>query len=83
MSNFSNEEPMATFVVLFEDDEAFAHQRAKFMDEHLGFLENHASSIKAAGPLSNSENGAGAGGIWLVDADHTEEVADLVERDPF
>lgn len=74
---------MAKFVVLFEDDDDFAQQRAEFMEEHLGFLEDHASSIKAAGPLTNSENGVGAGGIWLVDADHSEDVADLVERDPF
>lgn len=74
---------MTKYVVLFEDDEDFAHQRATFMSEHLAFLEDHASSIKAAGPLAHSESGSGAGGMWLLDADHTEDVTHLIKKDPF
>ena len=74
---------MTKFVVLFEDDEAFAHQRAAFMSEHLAFLEEHTSHIEAAGPLSNSENASNAGGMWLVDADHADDVKHLIETDPF
>lgn len=74
---------MAKFVVLFQDNEDFAHQRAKHMDKHLGFLEEHSLAINAAGPLTDSQNGAGAGGMWLVDVDSLEDVAELIQRDPF
>ena len=74
---------MTKFVVLFEDDDNFAHQRANFMSQHLAFLEKNTSSIEAAGPLSHSEDGSGAGGLWLVDAADRDDVLHLVEQDPF
>ena len=74
---------MAKYVVLFEDNDDFAHQRPKFMNEHLAFLEDHTSSIEAAGPLVHCESASSAGGMWLVNADHVEDVTLLIEKDPF
>lgn len=71
------------FAVLFEDnDNCAADVRSQFMTEHLNFLSGHASTIRAAGPLRHSE-GAGAGGLWLVEADTQEAVDRLVRTDPF
>lgn len=70
------------YAVLFEDaDDAPADLRQRFMAEHLAFLSSNADLIQAAGPLT--ENGAPAGGLWLVDAADAETVRRLVEADPF
>ena len=71
------------FVVLFEDNpEAGADIRTKHMPDHLAFLERHSANVAAAGPLK-ALDGSGAGGLWIVDADHEMDVRKLVEEDPF
>ncbi|MGQ0675185.1 MAG: YciI family protein [Rhodospirillales bacterium] len=69
------------FVVMFEDDPAKAGERAKHMARHLAFLEKHR--VQAAGPLIDPANGAGAGGMWLVEAASAADARALVEADPF
>lgn len=71
-----------TFIVLFEDDPARSDQRAAHMEAHLAFLADHKTQIMAAGPLFEPE-GAGAGGMWIVDALDKAAVRWLVEADPF
>lgn len=71
------------YVILFEDDDAFAHMRARHMDEHLQFLADNSERIDAAGPLKDAESADPAGGIWIVDADDRGQVQALVEGDPF
>ena len=71
------------YAVLFEDDDSRADMRPKHMPAHLAFLEQNATSIQAAGPLKQADSGAGAGGLWLVEADSAETVQSLVEADPF
>src|SRR5262249_61290625 len=76
------EAPMK-FAVLFEDDPATGSDvRSKHMPAHLSFLEKHATTVLAAGPLKTSD-GLGAGGLWLVEAGGAPEVEDLVEVGPF
>lgn len=71
------------YVVLFEDNPGTGTEvRARYMPDHLAFLEKNPDCIEAAGPLFTAE-GSGAGGIWIVDADHEEKVKALVETDPF
>jgi uncharacterized protein len=71
------------FAVLFEDNPNLGSDiRRKHMAAHLAFLENNAGSIKAAGPLQTL-SGNPAGGLWVVDADHTGLVDTLVKADPF
>ena len=71
------------FVVIFEDNPAAgSNVRRKHMPEHLAFLERNAALVKAAGPL-RTEDGQGAGGLWLVEAADAAEVDQLVKRDPF
>lgn len=71
------------YAILFEDDERHADQRARHMAAHLTFLERHAGTIRAAGPLSDSDTGEGAGGLWLVEAENAGDARALVEADPF
>jgi uncharacterized protein len=71
------------FAVLFEDHTAHAEAlRRQHMHAHLQFLERHASTIVAAGPLRH-EDGAADGGLWLVNADTKDQVDRLVNEDPF
>ena len=71
------------FVVMFEDDEAFAAMRARHLPDHLAFLHQHASAIEVAGPLLEAASGQPAGGLWLVEAADAAAVRTLVEADPF
>lgn len=71
------------YIVLFEDNEAAADQRSKFMQDHLQYLEQNLESITAAGPLLDTRWRLPAGGMWLVRADSFEEVERLVKNDPF
>ncbi|MEO1493947.1 MAG: YciI family protein [Pseudomonadota bacterium] len=71
------------FAILFEDDDAFADQRAQHMQAHLSFLERNADAIEAAGPLLDGDTNTGAGGLWLIEADSADEARRFVEQDPF
>jgi uncharacterized protein YciI len=70
------------FAILFEDDPAKAEMRPKHMPAHLAFLEANGKGILSAGPLSD-EQGQGAGGLWLVEAESAAAARALVEADPF
>ena len=74
---------MPVYAVVFEDNEAAAHQRQRFMADHLGFLERNQPAIQAAGPLMEASSGEPAGGLWLVSAEAGTDVQALVEEDPF
>lgn len=71
------------YLVLFEDNDEFAHMRERHMDEHLQFMADHGSSFDAAGPLRDAETSNPAGGVWVIDAGDAGEVRALVEGDPF
>jgi len=69
------------FAILFEDNAEFADKRTAHMPEHQAFLARNAAKIQAAGPLFAA--GAGAGGLWIVEAANAEEARGLTEEDPF
>jgi uncharacterized protein len=71
------------FAVFFSDNPARADARQRLMSEHLAFLGEHSSSVRAAGPLRDPDSGENAGGLWLVEAESAEAVRQLYERDPF
>ncbi len=71
------------FAVLFEDNDDKADMRSRHMVDHLAFLEGHAAEIQAAGPLTDAEARAPAGGLWLVEAADEVAARTLVETDPF
>lgn len=69
------------YAVLFTDTPDSDQIRKTHMADHLAFLEAHADTVRAAGPLS--EGGTGAGGLWLVEAADESAVRTLVQADPF
>ncbi len=71
-----------SFVILFEDDPAHGDKRQQHMGEHLAFLKRNASLISAAGPLRDGENGAPAGGLWVVHTENYRDAKALSEKDP-
>jgi uncharacterized protein YciI len=71
------------YVVLLGDNPAHVEARERLMPVHLEFLAQNESHIRAAGPLRDAEDGCGAGGLWVVEADNAQVVAALVEADPF
>ncbi|MGY5778722.1 YciI family protein [Rhizobium sp. LEGMi135b] len=74
---------MTLFVVLFEDDRQNAAAiRKEYLPRHFAFLEANAASIRTAGPLSR-EGDTFAGGLWLVEAQTSDDVDRLLEEDPF
>ena len=71
------------YAVLFEDNTTLgADVRRQHISAHLSFLEKNAARIKSAGPLRAS-SGDPAGGLWVVEADSSDEVDALVKEDPF
>jgi uncharacterized protein len=75
---------MSVFAVLFEDDPELADAvRQRHMADHLTFLETHAKSIRAAGPLRETQDRTPAGGLWVVEAANPDAVELLVRSDPF
>lgn len=71
------------FTILFKDDpNADPAIRKTYMAQHLQFLEQNADTIQAAGPLIDAQ-GAGQGGLWVVDAETEAQVTALVHADPF
>ena len=68
------------YVVLFRDNADRAEARQRLMPAPLAFLEEHRHQIRAAGALREVADGAGAGGLWLVEAESHGAVDDLVHR---
>lgn len=53
------------------------------MADHLHFLGDNSDKIEAAGPMMDGRTQEPAGGLWIVEADDTEQVQALVEADAF
>ena len=69
------------YCVIFEDNTGKDHLRQQHMADHLAFLASLGEQVEGAGPLFRE--GAGHGSMWLVHADDTAQVQDMVEADPF
>ncbi|MEO0344505.1 MAG: YciI family protein [Pseudomonadota bacterium] len=71
------------FIVLFEDNpNADAAIRKTHMEDHLSFLQRHADTVVAAGPLIERDGSIGSG-LWIVDSPSRETVIQLIKEDPF
>jgi Uncharacterized protein conserved in bacteria len=70
------------YVVLLTDSPVHGEVRQRLMPTHLAFLEQHQAHIRAAGPLQETADGRGAGGLWLVEAQSPEPSARWCNRIP-
>lgn len=69
--------------VLFEDvKDAAPGIRRLHMGDHLDFLHRNRKMIEAAGPL-NDPQGIGRDGLWIVEAETSAAIEDLIRQDPF
>lgn len=71
------------YIVIFEDNPEKAGKRTELMPAHLAFLRSKNGRVAAAGPMTDTESGRPAGGLWLVTAASPAEVDALVKADPF
>ena len=71
------------YVVLLTDSPVHGEVRQRLMPTHLAFLEQHQAHIRGAGPLQETGDGRGAGGLWLVEAQSPQAVREMVQQDPF
>ena len=71
------------YAVLFQDNDEKGAMRTRYMAEHLAFLERNSGQIRAAGPLTDTQDSTPAGGLWLVEAPDVQDVRGLIEVDPF
>jgi uncharacterized protein len=71
------------YAILFTDEPDRAAIRQELMPAHLDFLERNRNRIRAAGPLREADNGAPAGGLWVVDAEDRAAAVALYQSDPF
>ena len=71
------------YAVLFQDNDEKAEMRTRHMAEHLAFLECNSGQIRAAGPLTDTQDSTPAGGLWLVEVPDAQDVRGLIEADPF
>lgn len=66
----------------FDNTDADPDIRPRFMQQHLAFLSENKSAIRAAGPLKE-DDGTVKSGLWLVDVETIEQAWALVTADPF
>ena len=69
------------YVVRFHDVAGREDRRQENMAAHLAFLDTHAPALQAAGPLS-TEDGAGSGGLWVIEAEDAAQLDTIIRADP-
>lgn len=69
-------------VVIFTDNPAKSEERKNNLSAHLQFLTDLNGRVKSAGPLIDPVSKNATGGIWIVEADNSQDVERLVRQDP-
>lgn len=65
----------------YDNPDADPDLRPRFMAQHLAFLTDNKTAIRAAGPLKE-EDGQIRSGLWLVEVKTVEQAWKLVKTDP-
>jgi uncharacterized protein YciI len=71
------------YLVQFRDDPEKRHIRMEQGPAHLDFLQANATRLKVAGSLRKEPDERALGGIWIVEAQTSTEVRELINHDPF
>ena len=71
------------YTIHFHDNlDAAPDSCLRYMQKHLAYLSENSATIRAAGPLKESECTVKSG-LWLVDVDTVDQAWALVKADPF
>jgi uncharacterized protein YciI len=71
------------FAILSKDDPEQLSVRGTHSAEHVSYLEQHTTSILAAGALRREDGAVPMGGLWIVEAQSAQATQALVEADSF
>ena len=71
------------FAVILHDKPCQGALRAELLPQHLESLDHHSTEIVVAGSLRHEPGDLPLGGLWVVEAEHKEQVVALLQEDPF
>jgi len=71
------------FAVRFEDHQDRKETRAKYLQDHISWLEANSERVLVGGSLRVSPEENPIGGLWIVDAESKNAVETIIATDPF
>jgi uncharacterized protein YciI len=71
------------FIVQFEDRPDAMAVREAYLKAHLEWLDAHRDTVVLAGSISTEPGAKAAGGVWVVRAESTAAIDELLASDPF
>lgn len=71
------------FAVLLTDKPDHGALRAQHLDAHVRWVDEHKGTVLVAGSLRHDLADVPKGGLWIVDAESSAAVFELVTSDPF
>ena len=71
------------FAVLLNDKPGHGETRARHLQAHIEWVDEHKDKILVAGSLRQDPTDTPKGGLWVVEAESREAVFELVSSDPF
>jgi uncharacterized protein len=71
------------FAVLFTDKTGQGETRAKYLQAHIQWVDEHKDKVLVAGSLRQEPTDIPKGGLWVVEAESREAVFELMSSDPF
>ncbi len=71
------------FAVIFNDRAGQGALRAEHLQAHIGWVAEHADTVRVAGSLRVEPGEVPKGGLWIVEAESKKAVHLLIQGDPF
>ena len=71
------------FAVIFTDRPDHGALRAKHLDAHIRWVDQHKDVVLVAGSLREKPHDVPKGGLWVVEAESKAAILELMKTDPF
>ena len=71
------------FAVRFDDHQEQKETRAKYLQDHISWLDANSEKVLVGGSLRVTPEENPIGGLWIVDAESKKAVEALIATDPF
>ena len=71
------------FAVFFTDRPDHGALRAKHLDAHIQWVDQHKDVVLVAGSLREQPHDVPKGGLWVVEAESKAAILELMKTDPF